>query len=407
MRNFVEELQDLIRASMSIGLSTGSVLRELYQNAENLLIDNIEQIAGKNLNLPEIVLERFVKFLRFNLGAGKQLRANFCLKTAAKVVDTSDVPFPDKLAYLTASVLAAFCIECLQAFFLVADDIMDRSEKRRGKQCWYLHVENPLSAINDVFMGLGVLKSVVAFHLFGSTLGRVWASSESFFAKTTNCKEKPSQRNSETYLVLLELMNDLEFFTSSGQSLDLLLSGAFFDKHNLEELYRQQVCFKTAYYTFFMPLFVPVALEQVHFFLGKEKVDTEFKAVLCEVCRELGLLFQAQDDFLDVYGDSEITGKTGSDTTEGKLTWLILKTLEVATPEQKNRLVENYGVNTAGSVVKIKMLFDELNLEKRFCLWEEQQIKKVNTLIEENRESLGKVYYELINMSLRLAKRKK
>lgn len=33
-----------------------------------------------------------------------------------------------------------WCIELLQASFLIADDIMDSSTSRRGQPCWYLKV---------------------------------------------------------------------------------------------------------------------------------------------------------------------------------------------------------------------------------------------------------------------------
>lgn len=33
-----------------------------------------------------------------------------------------------------------WCVELLQAFFLVADDVMDGSITRRGHPCWYKNV---------------------------------------------------------------------------------------------------------------------------------------------------------------------------------------------------------------------------------------------------------------------------
>lgn len=49
------------------------------------------------------------------------------------------------------------CCFQLQAFFLVADDIMDASVTRRGQPCWYKKVALDPCLRNDIVLGLSIL----------------------------------------------------------------------------------------------------------------------------------------------------------------------------------------------------------------------------------------------------------
>lgn len=55
---------------------------------------------------------------------------------------------------------------------------------------------------------------------------------------------------------------------------------------------------------------------------------------------QLGLAFQLQDDLLDTFGDQQTFGKKiGGDILANKKTYLLIKALENATPQQKNDLL--------------------------------------------------------------------
>ena len=53
----------------------------------------------------------------------------------------------------------------MQTFFLVADDIMDGAETRRGKQCWYKKDNIGMMAFNDAIILETCIYSVLNRHL--------------------------------------------------------------------------------------------------------------------------------------------------------------------------------------------------------------------------------------------------
>lgn len=62
--------------------------------------------------------------------------------------------------------------------------------------------------------------------------------------------------------------------------------------------------------------------------------DGMFKQVE-ELVIVIGYLFQVQDDYLDCFGDPNVTGKVGTDIQDGKCTWLIVTALKEASNAQK------------------------------------------------------------------------
>ena len=58
-----------------------------------------------------------------------------------------------------------WCIEWLQAFFLVADDMMDHSITRRGQPCWYKVPKVGLNACNDCIILEACIYKILKKHV--------------------------------------------------------------------------------------------------------------------------------------------------------------------------------------------------------------------------------------------------
>jgi farnesyl diphosphate synthase len=102
-----------------------------------------------------------------------------------------------------------------------------------------------------------------------------------------------------------------------------------------------------------------------------------------DILIEMGVYFQAQDDYLDCYATPEQLGKIGTDIADKKCGWLFTKAYhELATPEQRAFLDEHYGKCKVGSPEekKIKDLYTELGLPKIYADYEQASYDKIMSL---------------------------
>lgn len=256
--------------------------------------------------------------------------------------------------YFQAATLG-WMTELLQAFFLVSDDIMDSSITRRGKPCWYRQEGVGLIAINDAFMLETAIYSLLKKYF----------------------------RQHPRYIELVELFHDITFKTEMGQLADLLTAPE--DNVNLDNFSLEKhsfiVIYKTAWYSFYLP--VALALYLLDIATPKNLKQAE------DILIPLGEYFQVQDDYLDNFGLPEHIGKIGTDIMDNKCSWLVNVALEIATPEQRRILEENYGRKDVEKEAVVKKLFDDLNLKQRYEEFEEKRAKEIRELIDRVDESEG------------------
>ncbi len=88
---------------------------------------------------------------------------------------------------------------------------------------------------------------------------------------------------------------------------------------------------------------------------------------LYEFGRNMGFAFQLQDDLLDAYGDTSVFGKvSGGDIVANKKTFLLVKSLEIATGEKLKKLQEQFHLSNHDPELKIKTvmeIYDSLNIK--------------------------------------------
>jgi len=247
--------------------------------------------------------------------------------------------------------ILGWTVELMQAFFLVADDIMDESVTRRGQPCWYKKQEIGLGAFNDSIILETCVYSVV----------------KNYF------KSEPY------YLDVLENLLEITKFTAYGQSLDTLSAHNFNmvkgQPGSLETFdmarYSAIVKYKTSYYSFYLPVSLAMTMAGI--------TDQELFEGARTILLEIGHYFQVTDDFIDCYGDPAVTGKIGTDIQDGKCSWMIVKALELANDEQRNILALHYGSQNAEDVETVQEIYRNLDV---LGMFEEYEAKFYVTIMK-------------------------
>ncbi|CAH2327566.1 farnesyl pyrophosphate synthase [Pelobates cultripes] len=272
---------------------------------------------------------------------------------------------------LQRALTVGWCVELLQAFFLVADDIMDNSVTRRGQPCWYKKDGIGLDAVNDSFLLEASIYRLLKKYCRGQTY----------------------------YLHLLELFLEKLIDTELGQALDLITAqpGKVDLNRYTETRYKAIVKYKTAFYSFYLPVAAAMYMAGID---GEEEHGNA-KTILLE----MGEFFQIQDDYLDCFGDPSVTGKIGTDIQDNKCGWLVVNALQRVTPDQRKILEENYGQHDMTKVQNVKQLYEELDMPSVYKQYEEDSYRRLQLLISQHANGLSK---EIFNgLARKIYKRQK
>ena len=220
------------------------------------------------------------------------------------------------LAGANEPILAGVALELFQAAALIHDDVIDRSDTRRGspsvhRQFGALHQRNRWHLSADRF---GVSAAVLTGDMCLSFSEEQFSDIGAGVAAGTPARA---------------IFNRMRTEVMAGQYLDLLEEAVGPDRTPADAAERAQqiVRFKSAKYSIEHPLGLGGALAGA---------DASLLAGYSAFSLPLGEAFQLRDDVLGVFGDPAVTGKpAGDDLREGKRTLLIAHALQGGSPKDR------------------------------------------------------------------------
>ena len=212
---------------------------------------------------------------------------------------------------------AALAVEVFHNFSLVHDDIMDAAPLRRGN----VTVHEKWDINTGILSGDAML--ILAYQYFEEYEPTIFRALAKLFSKTA-----------------LEVCEGQQWDVDFESRSDVTIPE-----------YLKMIECKTA-------VLVAAAMK-----MGAIIAETsqENANLIYDFGLNLGLAFQLQDDYLDAFGNPETFGKqAGGDIIENKKTYLYLKAMEFASPNEKEELVHLFSIhpeNNSDKINSVKQIF--------------------------------------------------
>lgn len=251
------------------------------------------------------------------LTGGKRFRALFAIH-GFRAVRPLDIAGPIDVTF-GALLDAACALELFHAAALIHDDVIDRSETRRGRPAAHrvfaqLHTEHGYRNTPEHF---GISSAILLGDLLQS-----WAD---------ELMNEACQATSDTAAANATRahFNRMRSEVALGQYLDVLEEqrGGFAEHAEQLDRSTRVLVYKSAKYSVEAPLLIGAALAGA---------TDEQERALQGFGLPVGVAFQLRDDQLGVFGNEEVTGKpSGDDLIEGKRTVLVTLAREALPPSQR------------------------------------------------------------------------
>jgi len=193
---------------------------------------------------------------------------------------------------------SALSLELLHDFMLVHDDIIDKSDTRRGCPSMHALLNRYLGPKKGIKFNGEDLTIVIGDVMYAMAL-------DAFLS----IREKPWRKENALRKLIFAAL-----YTGSGEFIELLLGAKPLEKISREDIYKIYD-YKTANYTFASPLTMGSTLA------GAKISQTQR---LFSYGMLLGRAFQIKDDIIGTFGEEKDTGKSNlTDIKEAKRTLLI------------------------------------------------------------------------------------